>query len=124
MTEPKVISADSHADEPASLFDQLPEEYREKRPRIETINGVRCIVSDGTPPFGWVDPPNPVKEADKRGSGGIISRTEDMGQGDERDLGLDIPHRVAEIEADGVKAEVVYPNGSLGVGASPDAGYQ
>ena len=123
MSDLKVISADSHADEPASLLDQLPAEYQHKRPRIETIDGDRYMMFDGWPPF-LIDPIHPLNENDERGSMDLLSRLEDLGVGEDRDLGLDIENRIKEIEQDGVTAEVIYPNQSLQVCASPDAGFQ
>ncbi|MFQ5934188.1 MAG: amidohydrolase family protein [Dehalococcoidia bacterium] len=123
MADIKVISADSHADEPASLLDQLPEEYQHKRPRIDTIDGDRYLMFDGWPPF-LIDPIHPLTEADERGSMDLLARLDDVGVGEDRDLGLDIENRIMEIEQDGVTAEVIYPNQSLQVGASPDAGFQ
>ena len=41
MSDYKVISADSHSNEPAEIYERLPVEYRARAPHEETIDGKR-----------------------------------------------------------------------------------
>ena len=63
MSTYKVISADSHSNEPESLYDRLPAEYRARAPHEETIDGKRYLVYEGRPPSP-IDAPNPLNEDD------------------------------------------------------------
>ena len=119
MTEFKVISADSHVEEPDEVFDTLPPEYRDRRPKFEVIDGTTWLVVDGQAIL-HVEPANPLKEEDKRKG----FRREGDTIITAGNFGTDIPKRLSDINEDGVSAEVVYPNGIFKVFASPDPGYQ
>ena len=47
MADLRVISADSHANEPQEVFDRLPLEYRERAPHEVTIDGKRYMMTRG-----------------------------------------------------------------------------
>lgn len=116
----KVISADSHASEPPDMFDRLPPDMRHRAPKIEEIDGARWMFIDGTR-WGMLDAPHELSEDDKRVEGrGRL----DSGLVNPREGGVDIPLRMADQEADGVSAEVVYPNGTFLAFASKNPDYQ
>ena len=48
MTSYKFISADSHVQEPESLYNErVPVEYRHRTPRVEDRNGATYLVREG-----------------------------------------------------------------------------
>ena len=119
MSELTIISADSHASEPSSLFERLPEEYRRRAPRMEERNGGIYYIQDGQRPIRQDVATSQLTEEDKRRE----FRSDD-GSGIGREAGTDLPLRIADLEEDGVSAEVIYPNGIFNALASPDPGYQ
>ena len=121
MSELLVISADSHAEEPADLYDGLPEHLKSRAPRIENISGKDYYVVDGIGPRNPMEAPLPMNEDDKRKE---FRGGEEVSGGFHQAGGADIPQRLADIEEDGVTGEVIYPNGILRVFASPSAEYQ
>ena len=119
------ISADSHAEEPQELYWRLPEEYRARAPHIIVKHGRRYLFVEGQQDIP-LDAPNPLKEEDMR-----RFFREDTGEGElpmsganNRGSGIDVPLRLADLEEDGVAAEVIYPQGIFKAFASPDTGYQ
>ena len=120
MAEYKVISADSHAEEPEELYDRLPAEYRARRPRVEVVNGRKYFIVEGQPPQP-LDTPNPLTEEDKRKE---FRGGDEIGVGFNREGGTNIPLRLADLAEEGISAEIIYPNGIFKVFSSPDPGYQ
>ena len=109
----KVISADSHVQEPPELYERIPKSLRHRAPRIVERDGARYLVVDGRRP-------RRLDLADAR-------TTEDDRNREFRDDpsgGRDIDRRLADLERDGVSAEVIYPNQSLGLFMSPAPDYQ
>ena len=121
MSDFLVISADSHAEEPADLYDRLPGHLRARAPRIENISGKDYYVVDGIGPRNPMEAPLPLNEDDKRKE---FREGKEISGGFHREGGADIPLRLADIEEDGISGEVIYPNGLLRVFASPSAEYQ
>ena len=119
MSDLMIISADSHASEPSSLFERLPEEYRRRAPRTEERNGGIYYIQDGQRPLRQDIATSQLTEEDKR-----REFRSDEGAGQGREAGTDLPLRIADLEEDGVNAEVIYPNGIFNALASPDPGYQ
>lgn len=122
MTNYKVISADSHAEEPQSLYERLPAEYRARAPHNERIDGRNYLVVEGRPPI-TLDPPNELMEEDHRKDVAMRLKVSDQTVTD-RNLGIDIEARLSDIAEDGVSAEVVYPNGIFYPAGSPDPKFQ
>lgn len=121
MTDYTIISADSHAAEPEELYQRLPEEYRARAPRLEKMKGSLYYLQEGQRPVRQDIAASQLTEEDKRrefrgkeGTDYILNR----------ESGTDIPQRVADLNEDGVAAEVIYPNGIFKVLTSPDPGYQ
>ncbi len=116
----KIISADSHAEEPFYLHDRLPAEYRSRAPRAEERDGGVYMVQEGQRPVRQDIAGSKLTEEDKRRE--FRGGTEASGIG--REAGTNIPLRLADLEEDGVEAEVIYPQGLFKICASPDPEYQ
>src|SRR5580704_4014318 len=100
----RLISADGHFNEPGDLWtSRLPARYADQVPHIERFPEGDAWVMEGADPrpFGWGAcagrPPAELHE---------WARFEDINPGS-----YDPKARVAEMEADGVGAEVLYPSG-------------
>ena len=120
MSDMKIISADSHANEPYDIYQRLPAEHRARAPHIEVIDGLRYNILEGQPPK-VVEAPNPLTEDDMTR---YWREGEEVGRVFHRAGGVDIRTRLADQELDGVSAEVIYPQGLFKVFASSDPGYQ
>jgi predicted TIM-barrel fold metal-dependent hydrolase len=115
----RLISADSHVNEPPDLWtSRVPARYRERAPRIERFDQGDAWVLEGV-----TDPINFGMNA----CAGLEPETmkpwvrfEDIRRG-----GYDPGARLAELDRDGVDAEVLYPTPRLNhaIVANPDAGY-
>ena len=120
MAYDRIISADSHSEEPDELYDRLSPELRARRPHTEVINGRRYSIAEGRAPTP-LELPGELTEEDKRRefrAGG------DVGFGTNRAGGIDIPLRLADQEEDGISAEIIYPQGFMRTVFSPDPEYQ
>ena len=120
MAAYKVISADSHAEEPGTIYEKLPEELRHRKPHIEVVDGRRYQILDGQHPI-LLDTPNPLNETDLRKE---FRGGEDVGVGVNREWGTDVDLRLKDQVEDGVSAEVIYPNGIFEAFSSPEPRYQ
>lgn len=120
MADYKVISADSHAEEPGTIYEKLPEELRHRKPHIEVVDGRRYQVIDGQHPI-LLDTPNPLNETDLRKE---FRGGENVGVGVNREWGTDVDLRLKDQVEDGVSAEVIYPNGIFEAFSSPEPRYQ
>jgi predicted TIM-barrel fold metal-dependent hydrolase len=110
----RVISADSHVQEPDFLYqERVAKEYRHRTPHVETRDGGTYRIVEGKRP-------RRIDVAATR------LTEEDQAREFRRDRwgGRNIPLRIADQEKDGVSAEVIYPNQSLFLYNSPDPGYQ
>ncbi len=125
MADYKVISADSHANEPVELYDRLPEEYRSRAPHEIVKDGHRFLRIEGSQDMP-LDAPNPLTEEDMRRFFRDAEEGEDLIASNPSDKagGIDIPVRLADLEEDGVGAEVIYPQGIFKAFASPDPAFQ
>ena len=115
----RLISADSHVNEPPGLWvDRVPEKLRDRAPRIErfaegdawVIEGVTDPINFGMNACAGLDP------EEMRG----WCRFEDIRAG-----GYDPAARLTEMDQDGVDAEVLYPTPRLSqaIIANSDAEY-
>ena len=120
MAAYKVISADSHLNEPQEVYDRLPPEYRSRAPRIEERDGERYIIVEGQEP-ARIEAPNPLNEDDMQR---YWRDEEEVGRVMHRAGGTDIPIRLADQETDGVSAEIIYPHGTFHTFSSRDTGFQ
>lgn len=120
----KIISADSHLNEPLEVYDRLPPKYRSRAPRVEVRDGKRFVIAEGKPPIP-LDAVNPLSEDDKKrywrdGE----DEGEDVGRVFHRAGGTDVAQRLRDQELDGVGAEVIYPHGTFNCFTSPDPAFQ
>lgn len=113
----RLISADSHVNEPPGLWvDRVPARFRERAPRIERFDEGDAWVLEGVD-----DPINfgmnacaGLEPSEMKG----WARFEELRKG-----GYDPAARIEEMDQDGVDAEVLYPTPRLsqGIVANPDA---
>jgi predicted TIM-barrel fold metal-dependent hydrolase len=99
MTTLSLISADNHVFEPLDLWQQrLPEHLRERGPRMEQVGDWWCLVVEGIPPrkLARVN----AEREEHHGVGGAGGSS-------------DLDARRADMAADGVVAEVIYPTFGL-----------
>jgi predicted TIM-barrel fold metal-dependent hydrolase len=110
----RIISADSHVQEPDFLYhERVPAEYRHRTPHVETRDGGTYRIVEG-------------KKPRRLDVAAARATAEDLEREFRRDRfgGRNLALRMADQERDGVSAEVVYPNQSLFLYNSPDPGYQ
>jgi predicted TIM-barrel fold metal-dependent hydrolase len=114
MPADRVISADSHVQEPSELYSEwLDKKFRERAPRVEERDGHKYFIVDGKKPRRMDLAEERVDEDDRDRE----FRSDPTG-------GRDIERRLADQKRDGVNAEVIYPNSSLFLYNSRDPGYQ
>ncbi len=123
MADYKIISADSHCEEPEELYEQLSPEYRERAPHIEKRGDGVYMIQEGQIPVRVDLMTKRLTEEDKRLEfrGGSDEPT---AYGNESAIGANVAQRLADLEEDGITSEVIYPQGLFKVFASPDPGYQ
>ena len=99
-----VVSADTHANEPANLWaERIDAKYKRRIPRIETsADGVRWSVMEGF---------RPTKLRGSSFEGEDLIRAK---------AGADPEERLRDLARDGVDAEVIFPNKGLSMWATPD----
>jgi predicted TIM-barrel fold metal-dependent hydrolase len=99
-----IISADAHVNEPADLWRQrLDRRYHDRLPRVITDDkGVQWRVSEG-------HRPDRLRLSDLEGEDAVRARA-----------GADPVQRLADMDADGIDAEVLFPNKGLSMWATPD----
>lgn len=114
MARHHIISADSHIQEPDDLYtERLPAQFRDRVPHEEVRDGKRYYIVEGRKP----------RRLD-------LAETRETDEDQEREFrndpsgGRDIARRLADLDRDGIDAEVIYPNDSLAVFQSPDPAYQ
>ena len=122
MNEQRIISADSHLNEPPEIYQRLPERYRDRAPRLEIKDGKRFLIVEGKPVIP-LETPHPLNEDDKR----RFWREEgddDLGRVFHRAGGTDVELRLRDQDKDGICAEVIYPHGTFNTFTSPDPKFQ
>ena len=120
MADYRIISADSHLNEPLSLYERLPLEYRERAPHLEERDGKRFLIVEGHGAVP-IEAPLPINEDDRER---YWRDGEDVGRVMHRGGGVDVEVRIADLEKDGVDAEVIYPHGTFNTFSSPDPAFQ
>jgi predicted TIM-barrel fold metal-dependent hydrolase len=113
MTGLPVISADSHVQEPLDLYERLPKAMRHRAPRQVERDGKTYVLIDGRKPRR-IDLAEARTTQDDRHR---EFRNDPTG-------GRDLDRRLQDLERDGISAEVIYPNQSLGLYMSPEPAYQ
>jgi predicted TIM-barrel fold metal-dependent hydrolase len=113
MTRP-LISADNHVFEPVTLWqERLPEQLRDRGPRLETRGEWLVMVIEGMPDRKLTR----VDGAPPEGT----TRSHEMGVAAG---GADPEARLRDMAADGVVAEVIYPTFGLFIDMMPAADLQ
>src|SRR5437867_2513806 len=92
-------SADSHLNEPLSLYERLPHDFRHRAPHIEERNGKRFFVAEGQAPRP-LEAPNPLREDDKQRYW-RSDHGDDIGRTFDREGGIDVQLRLRDQEMDG-----------------------
>ena len=114
MSADRIISADSHVQEPPSLYEErVDRAYRHRVPRVETREDGRFRIVEGKRPRRLDVAESRIGEEDR-----------EREFRNDRSGGRDLAVRLADQERDGVSAEVIYPNQSLFLYNSPDPAYQ
>ncbi|MBO0730612.1 MAG: amidohydrolase [Acidimicrobiaceae bacterium] len=122
-----MVSADCHAVEPGPyLAERIDPEFRERIPRIETReDGSQWSVTEGNRPV-LVKPAKSLEKAEakpaKEKNNDALPWTQRTEPEDERrnSTGRTMESRLADQAADGVDAELVFPNKGLVNWATPD----
>ena len=122
MTSPLAISADAHLNEPLELYERLPRGYQDRAPRVANIGGEPHMIVEGQPPRP-LNAPNPLTEDDMQRYWREESDSE-LGRVFHRAGGTDVQLRLKDQDADGIRAEVIYPHGTFNTFTSTDSGFQ
>ncbi len=102
MTTQRIISADSHIQEPDELFSEwLPKKFHDRAPHVVERDGGSYLIVDGKRP-------RRLDIAEAR-----IEGDDDQREFRDGSTGRDIERRLADQARDGVHAEVIYPNSTL-----------
>jgi predicted TIM-barrel fold metal-dependent hydrolase len=120
-----MFSADTHVVEPTDYLKDIEPQYRERTPRVETRpDGSQWMITEGNRPqrvraAPKVDAPQSPGSIGAAGAGAVFSAL------DEEDVlrnasGRTIEQRLADHTADGVDAELMFPNRGLIGWATPD----
>jgi len=107
----RLVSADSHVNEPAELFaERLPAALRDRAPHVALIDGVEALVVEGMRP-------RKLPRGRTALAGEALARAQAGG--------WDPVQRMRDQDRDGVAAEVVFPTLALqACFATPDAAFQ
>jgi predicted TIM-barrel fold metal-dependent hydrolase len=117
-----MFSADTHVVEPAEYLAEIEPEYRDRTPKLETRpDGSQWLITEGNRPQRVRAANRP--EASSAGAAGGAAAT--FSPLDEEDAlrnasGRTIEQRLADHAADGVDAELMFPNRGLLCWATPD----
>jgi predicted TIM-barrel fold metal-dependent hydrolase len=111
MTTYRLISADSHVNEPPEMFgERLPQGLRERAPHIEVIDGIECLVMEGMRPRKM-----------PRGREALQGEALERAQAG----GWEPVLRLRDQDKDGVSGEVIFPTLALqACFMAPDASLQ
>jgi predicted TIM-barrel fold metal-dependent hydrolase len=118
-----MFSADTHVVEPSDYLSQIEAEYRDRTPKLETHeDGSQWLITEGNRPQrvrAANAPAIPGGDGASGGGGAVFSPL------DEEDAlrnasGRTVEQRLADHRADGVDAELMFPNRGLLCWATPD----
>ena len=117
-----MFSADCHAVEPSSYLDDIEPEFRDRTPRVEVRpDGSQYLITEGNRPQRVRGPATDTQPAG--GAAGNLSAAASP-MDDEDKLrnasGRTVAERLADNLADGVDAELMFPNRGLLCWATPD----
>jgi predicted TIM-barrel fold metal-dependent hydrolase len=118
-----MFSADTHVVEPADYLKDIEPEYRERTPHLETRpDGSQWLITEGNRPQRVRAANRPESQGSVLGAAGAGAVFSPL---DEEDAlrnasGRTIQQRLADHAADGVDAELMFPNRGLIGWATPD----
>ena len=117
-----MFSADTHIIEPSDYLKDIEAEYRDRVPRLETReDGSQWLVTEGNRPSRVRAPKSAETDREPAANFGMAA----FGVPDAEDVlrntsGRTIEQRLADHKADGVDAELIFPNRGLLGWATPD----
>src|SRR5215831_14328951 len=111
MAEWRLISSDSHVNEPPEMFgERLPARLRDRAPHVELVDGVECLMVEGMRP-------RKLPRGRMQLEGEALERAQAGG--------WDPALRMRDQDRDGVAAEVIYPTLALqACFMAPDPSFQ
>ncbi len=118
-----MFSADCHAVEPASYLDDIEPEFRDRTPRVEIrADGSQWLITEGNRPQRVRGPASAPQPGAAEGVTPAAAPTSEL---DDEDVlrnasGRTVADRLADNRADGVDAELMFPNRGLLCWATPD----
>ena len=119
-----MFSADTHVVEPAAYLSEIEPQYRERIPRLETRDdGSQWLITEGNRPQRVkAAPGKAVSAGSLEAGGGAGAATSPLDDEDalRNASGRTIEGRLADHAADGVDAELMFPNRGLICWATPD----
>jgi predicted TIM-barrel fold metal-dependent hydrolase len=119
-----MFSSDCHAVEPATYLDAIEPAYRDRTPRMEARpDGSQWLITEGNRPQrvrGPAAEPKPAATEASSNPGGAPLAPLDDEDVLRNTSGRTVAQRLADNRADGVDAELMFPNRGLLCWASPD----
>jgi len=118
-----MFSADTHVVEPADYLSGIEPEYRDRIPRLETRpDGSQWLITEGNRPQRVRGPSQPATASGDGAAGGSSAAVSPLDDEDalRNASGRTIEQRLADNRADGVDAELMFPNRGLICWATPD----
>ncbi len=111
-----MFSADTHVVEPADYLKDIEPEYRERIPRLETRDdGSQWLITEGNRPqrVRAARGPDVARLGRGRGRRRRVQRARRRGRAAQLVSGRTVEQRLADHAADGVDAELMFPNRGL-----------
>jgi predicted TIM-barrel fold metal-dependent hydrolase len=119
-----MFSADTHGVEPAAYLSEIEPQYRDRIPRLETReDGSQWLITEGNRPQRVRRAPGkPGADGSLESGGGAGAATSPLDDEDtlRNASGRTVEGRLADHRADGVDAELMFPNRGLLSWATPD----
>jgi len=121
-----MFSADCHAVEPGAYLEGIEREYRARIPRLEVReDGSEWLISEGNRPQRVKPSRAQVAAGARNGIGQGLPASVPGARMDDEDVlrnstGRSVAERLAAHDADGIDAELMFPNKGLLCWASPD----
>ena len=118
-----MFSADCHAVEPATYLDDIEPQFRDRTPRMDIRpDGSQWLITEGNRPQrvrGPAAQPKPAAEGSNNPGGAALAPLDDEDVL-RNSSGRTVADRLSDNRADGVDAELMFPNRGLLCWATPD----
>ena len=116
-----MFSADTHVVEPADYLSEIEPQYRDRIPRLEMRpDGSQWIITEGNRPQRVRRPEGGARRARRGRQRAAVFSPLDEEDALRNASGRTIEQRLADNAADGVDAELMFPNRGLMCWATPD----